>query len=151
MLTSDSRLECKIRQALSTELSSCLDFESLDEYGRSTPLDAGLVAANILCGGIFIATVGDDRIGYASLNFLYTSRTPMLSWWYVKPEYRGHGVGSRLLQEVSNYLRSHGFRRFLISCCRPLEIARHEARGLKRVGYLDLGGSEQEVVFEQLV
>jgi GNAT superfamily N-acetyltransferase len=140
-----------VRLASPEDLPLCIAFERLDEFGRVTDLDGLVVEANIRTGGVFLAECQREVIGYASLNFLYASRTPLLSWWYVDPAYRGKGIGSLLFSAVQLHLADLGFARLLVSACRAQEIARHRAHGLRETGYLDLGGKEQEVFFEQLL
>jgi len=140
-----------VRLATPTDLGVCVEFELLDEFGCLTKLDSQIIEANINVGGVFLAERRKKIVGYASLNFLYASRTPLLSWWYVVPEHRGCGIGGLLLCAVDQYLTGLGFDRLLISACREREITRHRAHGLREMGYLDLGDNEHEIFFEKLL
>lgn len=136
-----------IRQAVLDDLPACLAFERLDEFGRVTQIDEQVITANIGMGSVFLAKQDCIPVGYASLSFLYASRIPLFSWWYVKPEFRGRGVGAMLFSAVEHYLESLGFNQLLVSACREVEIARHRAAGLHEIGVLDLGVNEVEHFF----
>jgi GNAT superfamily N-acetyltransferase len=136
-----------IRQAILDDLHVCLAFERLDQFGRVTRIDEQVIKSNIDIGSVFLAEHSGTPVGYASLNFLYASRIPLFSWWYVKPDFRGLGIGSMLLSEVEHYLESLGFDQLLVSECREIEIARHRSAGLREIGSLDLGVNEVEYFF----
>ena len=136
-----------VRHATSNDLAICLAFEREDEFGRHTPLDERLLAAAISSGAVFVAWQGSVAVGYASVNFLYASKLPLLSWWYVNPTCQGKGIGSLLLQAVHDHLAALEFDRLLISACRPAEIARHRAARLEEIGSLRLGPNEIEHFF----
>lgn len=136
-----------VRPATVDDLTICLEFERKDQFGRHTAFDEQILKASISCGSVFLAERGKSVIGYASLNFLYPSRLPLLSWWYVEPTFQGRGVGSLLLRAVDNHLAAWGFDRMLISACRPLEIDRHRAAQLEEIGALRLGPNELEHFF----
>jgi len=140
-------MKVSVRTATSTDLEVCLKFEEKDEFGRMTKLDKQIISSSIACGGIFLAEQSGNAIGYASLNFLYASRIPLLSWWYVNAESRGHGIGSMLMRSIEDQLSSLGFDRLLISACRELEISRPRAAGLQEIGSLELGHGEVELFF----
>ncbi len=139
--------EINVRTAEQHDLSVCLLFEQKDEFGRATKLDDKIVGSNIAMGAVFLAEHDGHAVGYASLNFLYVSRLPLLSWWYVEDEYRNRGIGSMLLSKIEQRLFSLGFDRLLISACRELEISRHRAAGLQEIGALNLGVNELEYFF----
>ncbi|MBJ9698588.1 GNAT family N-acetyltransferase [Burkholderia cenocepacia] len=141
--------ETSIRLAEPSDLAMCVSLERLDEFGRTTELDAPIIEACIRVGGILLAEQRGRIVGYASLNFLYASRMPLLSWWYVAPEHRGRGLGSLLLCAVEQHLMKQGFERFFISACREIEINRHRKHNLREIGCLDLGDNEKEVFFEK--
>lgn len=136
-----------VRIATPSDLPVCLNLEKKDEFGRHTALDEKILLGQIAAGAVFLAEHLGDPVGYASLNFLYASKTPLLSWWYVEDRYRNQGVGSMLLKEIERYLSSLGFDRFLISACRTLEIERHRAAGLEEIGILKLSANEVEYFF----
>lgn len=136
-----------VRAAEIRDLPVCLFFEQKDEFGRQTKIDEKIVGSNIALGAVFLAEHNGCPVGYASLNFLYASRLPLLSWWYVDDGYRNKGVGSKLLREVEQHLFSLGFDKLLISACRELEIKRHRSAGLEEIGALKLGPSELEYFF----
>ena len=140
-----------VREAVRSDWETCLFFERLDEYGRNTVVDESIIKSHISMGAIFLAECDDCAIGYASLNFLYASRTPLLSWWYVDPAYRGKGVGSLLLREVERHLTEIGMQKYLISACREIEINRHRISGLPEVGFIQLAENEFEIFFMKVI
>jgi GNAT superfamily N-acetyltransferase len=142
-----SKEDIVVRLATNNDLTTCLWFESLDEFGSQTALDKEFMQASLLCGAVFLAEDQGNPVGYAALNFLYASKRPLLSWWFVAVPYRNRGVGSLLRKAVKARLQSLGFRELLISACRPQEIARHRNAGLREVGFLNLGTNETEYFF----
>lgn len=144
-------IDTVVRPARQPDLKLCLQFEHQDEFGRRTPIDEKIVSASIDVGGIFIAEQHGVAVGYASLNFLYASRKPLLSWWYVAAEHRHQGVGSKLLHALETHLRALGFTELLISACREKEIDRHRSAGLREIGALNLGANEAEHFFIKLL
>lgn len=140
-------VDVHVRLATTNEMAVCMAFERKDEFGRHTPLDEPLLAASISSGAVLLAQQGSVFVGCASLNFLYASRIPLLSWWYVDPTYQGKGIGSLLLQAIHDHPAALDFDRMLISACRPLEISRHRAAQLEEIGSLRLGPNEIEHFF----
>jgi GNAT superfamily N-acetyltransferase len=138
-----------VRIAEAHDLPVCLSFEEKDEFGRRTKLDEQIVGSNIASGAVFLAEYDGCAVGYASLNFLYASRLPLLSWWYVEDEFRNRGVGSMLLRKIEQTLSTLGFDNLLISACRELEIERHRSAGLEEIGSLKLGPNELEYFFSK--
>jgi GNAT superfamily N-acetyltransferase len=144
---SNQQISVTVRQAQLTDAQTCLSFERKDEFGTETKIDDIFIKAQISIGASFIAECNGAAVGYASLNFLYAARKPMLSWWYVEEAYRKSGIGTKLLAEVERYLCSLGFKTLLISACRANEVARHRAAGLKELGMIHLGENENEYFF----
>lgn len=136
-----------VRAADIRDLPVCLFYEHKDEFGRQTEIDEKIVVSNIAAGAVFLAEYHGHPVGYASLNFLYASRLPLLSWWYVDDSHRNKGIGTRLLRGIEQHLFSLGFDKMLISACRELEIKRHRAAGLEEIGVLNLGPGELEYFF----
>lgn len=68
-------------------------------------------AANV---GIFVAEINTEVVGcgYAKLvkskDFLKHSRHAYLGFMYVKPEYRGQGVNSKVMETLKAWSLSHG-------------------------------------------
>ncbi|WP_176256739.1 GNAT family N-acetyltransferase [Derxia lacustris] len=144
-------MKVAVRAATLNDVQICLAFEEKDEFGRKTKLDEIIVSSSIARESIFLAEQDGNAIGYASLNFLYVSKIPLLTWWYVNPESRGQGTGSLLMHSIENWLASLGFDHLLISACRELEIARHRAAGLEEIGALRLGPGEMEFFFKKSI
>ena len=142
-----SQEETVVRLATADDLAICLFFESLDEFGRQTQMDRQIMEANLHCKAVFLAEQRARPVGYASLNFLYASKWPLLSWWFVDPHHRNMGIGSLLRQAIKGRLRALGFTELLISACRPQEVARHRGAGLREIGVLNLGADEAEYFF----
>ncbi len=69
-------------------------------------------------GVIFVAHEGADIVGMVSLLFtISTAEGGPVCWledMVVRPDRRGNGLGSRLLQHAIDYARTHGFNRITL-------------------------------------
>lgn len=69
-------------------------------------------------GVILAARVGDEIVGMVSLLFTVSTAEGCTACWLedmvVRPDRRGGGLGSRLLQSAIDYARSHGFARITL-------------------------------------
>lgn len=78
----------------------------------------GLIIASPHIGVIFAARDGGSHIGMVSLLFtVSTAEGGPVCWlegMVVRPERRGGGLGSRLLNHAIEYARSHGFIRITL-------------------------------------
>jgi len=66
-------------------------------------------------GFIIAAYDGPTPVGalsaYIVPNDLNGSQVAQETWWFVKPEYRGSGIGENLIELFERYARSQGARR----------------------------------------
>lgn len=66
-------------------------------------------------GRIFVARSGGEIVGMASLLFTVSTAEGAPACWLedmvVRPERRGSGIGSRLLEHALDFARTHGFAR----------------------------------------
>ncbi len=67
-------------------------------------------------GVVAMALAGGKRAGFAEVSIrrdhvegASISPVPYLEGWYVRPEFRGMGVGSRLVEFVCEWARGRGF------------------------------------------
>lgn len=87
--------------------------------------------------------------GYVRTDFVWASRMPFTTWWYVDPKERIAGVGSALLLKTRQALAKAGFDRWLISSCRPNIIEHFEHTCWAEIGTIQLSAAEKEVWFEK--
>ncbi len=79
-----------------------------------------------LVGQLFIQLYGPNQIQSNTNKHAY------IYGFRVRPQYRGHGIGSRLLRAAENDLVRHGFQRIALNVARENESAR---RLYERFGY----------------
>lgn len=86
----------------------------------------------------------DGRVcGAAGLqNYLWGPRENVwLTWFAVRPEMQGRGVGTTLLHEVEELARRRGHRKFFVETYRHADFERarrfYEARGFSLFGEVD--------------
>ncbi len=69
-------------------------------------------------GNIFVATEEDEVVGMVSLLFtISTAKGAPVCWledMVIRPDRRGMGIGTRLLQHAVAYAKSHGFTRITL-------------------------------------
>ncbi len=63
---------------------------------------------------IFIATMGDDVIGYA-VALGYTDGVCKIAEIYVKPEKRRKGLGKKFVEQIEKVAQSEGFRKIQLN------------------------------------
>src|SRR5215469_15829420 len=67
---------------------------------------------------VFVAAIDEKLIGFASLSIRRVIRYPTpiaeLDELYVDPDYRDHGVGKALMDEVERIAKEHNCRRVFI-------------------------------------
>lgn len=110
--------ECSIRPATNRDLPAIREvvFSVLTEYGlRPDPgatdrdLD-DIEASYVKSGGVFqvVVAADDEIVGTAGLMPL-SDRRAELRKMYVKPAFRGRGLGKRLLENMLDAARRRGF------------------------------------------
>jgi GNAT superfamily N-acetyltransferase len=69
-------------------------------------------------GNLFVATEEDQVVGMLSLLFTISTANGAPACWLedmvIRPDHRGRGLGTRLLQHAVAYARSHGFTRITL-------------------------------------
>ncbi len=89
-------------------------------------------------GRIFLARIGGEVVGMVSLLFTVSTAEGAAACWLedlvVRPDGRGHGLGSRLLQHAVAYAQANGFARITLLTDRINEkaIRFYERHGFRR-------------------
>jgi putative acetyltransferase len=86
-------------------------------------------------GGVFlVARQPGGPVGCAALRRL-DAATGEVKRMYVMPAARGHGIGSRLVAELEDHARKHGFRRLVLETGerQPESIGLYQRHGFVRI------------------
>lgn len=75
-------------------------------------------------GNIWIAESGNRIVGFIGIVGK-DSEIAQLRWFLVDPEFRGMGLGRRLMTLAMDYCREQGFKHVFLWTFNELEIARH--------------------------
>lgn len=75
-------------------------------------------------GEIWVADAAGQVVGAIAIVAAGPG-TGQLRWFYCEPEYRGHGLGRRLMTEALDYCRRRGFREVFLWTFRGLDAAAH--------------------------
>jgi GNAT superfamily N-acetyltransferase len=87
----------------------------------------------------FVATEGNTPIGYSSHWFYYTGlhgreKLGHDDLWYVRPDYRGRGIGAQLKHMGHDWLREQGSCKETSDCVRNVSGEAMQALGFKQRG-----------------
>jgi ribosomal-protein-alanine N-acetyltransferase len=96
---------------------------------------------------VFLAHRGDTRYGFVLLHRRGVIGSPYLATIAVDEQYRGRGIGARLIRFCEDHFRPHARHMFLcVSSFNPRAKALYERLGYRQVGelpeYLIDGASE---------
>ncbi len=80
-------------------------------------------------GRLLLAMVGDDVAGCAALRFL-DDETGEMKRVYVRPAFRGLGLGRKLAESILHESRAAGYRRVRLDTLRTMVEAQQLYRGL---------------------
>lgn len=89
-------------------------------------------------GNIFVATEEDEVVGMTSLLFTVSTAQGAPACWLedmvIRPDRRGMGIGTRLLEHAVAYAKSHGFTRITLLTDRTSEksIQFYQRHGFER-------------------
>ena len=75
-------------------------------------------------GNIWVAESGNRIVGFIGI-IGRDSETAQLRWFLVDPEFRGMGLGRRLMTLAMDYCREQGFKHVFLWTFSELYIARH--------------------------
>lgn len=75
-------------------------------------------------GTIWIAEDGDQIVGFIAMAGI-DSETAQLRWFLIEPEYRGIGLGRRLMTVAMDHCRDKGYRKVFLWTFSDLHAARH--------------------------
>jgi len=75
-------------------------------------------------GNIWVAESANRIVGFIGIVGT-DSETAQLRWFLVDPEFRGMGLGRKLMTLAMNYCREEGFKHVFLWTFNELEIARH--------------------------
>ena len=87
---------------------------------------AGVLAflENPAGGEIWVAEEGDRIAGFIALVRI-DSRTAQLRWFLIEPEFRGLGLGQRLMDTLMEFCRQQNYQHIFLWTFQGLDAARH--------------------------
>lgn len=87
-------------------------------------------------GAVWVATDNGEVIGSVATRLLADTRVAELKRMYLKPPYRGRGLGRLLLSEVVQWAESHGCQSLVLDTTSSMTAAQrlYEAAGFTRTG-----------------
>jgi GNAT superfamily N-acetyltransferase len=98
-----------------TEWGDALTEEDRQRWLREAERDC---RQNSIYSAGFVALSGDELVGAVQLHEFdldhMRDRSPWVCGMVVKPEYRGHGVGRRLLQALESFAAAKGVKRLWV-------------------------------------
>ena len=75
--------------------------------------------------GVWLAWMNGQIAGCLALRALNDAQTAEIKRMYVRPAWRGHGIGQKLLEEAESFARKNGYRwMYLDTTDRMLEAAK---------------------------
>ena len=87
---------------------------------------AGLLAflENPAGGEIWVAEAGDRIAGFIALVRI-NPQTAQLRWFLIEPEFRGLGLGQRLMDTLMEFCRQQNYQHIFLWTFQGLDAARH--------------------------
>lgn len=119
--------EIKIREG------SERDFDILRRC--DTHISEEMLKDKITCRRILIAEIGGEFAGWLRYG-MFWDEMPFINMLFILDKFRGKGIGTLLVKNWEQRMRSHGYGIFLTST-QAEESAQHFFR---KLGYSDLGG-----------
>lgn len=101
-----SDISIVVRFASQRDLESCFVFDQSDRQD--------IIENKIDMHEIILAERCGEVIGYLKLEYIW-SKLPYISLIFIKPEFRGKGIGSLMLNYLIEFLQLNGFRTLLSS------------------------------------
>jgi len=95
-----------VRFASQNDLDSCFIYDHSDRQD--------IIENKIDMLEIILAERCGEVIGYLMLEYIW-SKLPYISLIFLKPEFRGKGIGSLMLEYLIEYLQLNGFKNLLSS------------------------------------
>jgi len=133
--------EIKIRLAAAADIAII--------YGHDKHISVDAIKEKIKSGEIFV--VYDDAIfaGWLRYNLFWDS-IPFMNMLFLLPEYRGRGIGKRLVEFWENSMKEQGHKKVLTSTPQN-ENAQYfyAALGYAVTGGFTLSGDPYEIIFEK--
>ena len=111
------------------------DLKALLVFDRGTRLD--VLESKIDLFEIMVAERLGEVIGYLKLEYIW-SKLPYISLIIMKSEFRGRGIGTLMLNYLTDFLKMNGFE-ILLSSSQVDEVAPqhwHRKRGFSECGIL---------------
>jgi len=107
-----------IRQATEADIDLITQFDATDDKTVFSKKQGGpFITALIAAGAAYIAIVDNAPAGYARVDYLWPERVPLLSWLYVKEEFRGTGLANAIREYVFTSVQAKGYEAILRSAC----------------------------------
>jgi GNAT superfamily N-acetyltransferase len=127
------------------KLAAASDIAILAEHDKHISLD--VLSRKVMNEEMYIAYEGTTFIGWLRYN-LFWDNMPFMNMLYILAEYRGIGIGKRLVQFWERNMKSQGHKTLMTST-QQNETAQHfyEHLGYRAVGGFMQPNNEYEIVF----
>lgn len=141
-----SKTQLNVRFAIEKDIEACISFDHSKKRG--------IISNKIEMKEIIVAEYDAAIIGYLKIEYIW-SILPYISLIYIKKEFRGNGIGTKMLKFLESFLLSKGYR-LLLSSSQVNEIepqSWHRSKGFEECGILSgiNEGGIGEVFFKKML
>jgi len=112
-------------------------------------ITAALLKDKIIHKEVIVIYVRESFAGWLRYN-LFWDQIPFMNMLFLLPEYRGKGIGKKLVQFWEGEMKAQGHKRLMTSS-QQNEFAQHfyVTLGYKAIGGFTLSGDSFEIIFEK--
>jgi GNAT superfamily N-acetyltransferase len=141
-----SKAQVNIRFATDRDIDDCISFDHCKKRD--------IISNKIEMREVIVAEYDAEIIGYLKIEYIW-SILPYISLIYINKEFRGNGIGTKMLKFLESFLLSKGYK-LLLSSSQVNEIdpqSWHRSKGFEECGVL-LGINESgigEIFFKKML
>lgn len=134
---------------LSIRFAKALDIDIIAKHDKW--IDIEMLKEKIEKKQVYVAYDGKSFAGWLRYN-LFWDNTPFMSMLHLLPDYRGKGIGSKMVGFWEEQMKTQGYKIFLTSTAQT-ETAQHfyYKLGYKAIGSFNLEQEPLEIIFSKKV